>query len=196
MKFALTTIVCILFSFSAFGQTYTGTITGVVSDAQGAKVAGAKVTLTNLATKETRALDSNEEGRYTFAQLQPGLYSIQVTMAGFQESVTKSIELSASQTREVNSSLVVGQVSERVEVTAEATTVDTQTANQQASLGGTAVRELPMIARNPLVLFQTQAGVVSPAPGFPAAPPTRIRIATPSTAAVTSRCSCLWMAFR
>jgi hypothetical protein len=155
-----------LFCFSAFGQTYTGTITGVVSDTQGAKIAGAKVTLTNLATRETRVLDSNEEGRYTFAQLQPGLYSIQITMSGFQESVTNNIELIASQTREVNSSLAVGQVSERIEVTAEVTTIDTQTANQQASLGSTAVQGLPMIARNPLVLFQTQAGVVSPRTGI------------------------------
>jgi hypothetical protein len=151
---------------SSFGQTYTGTITGIVSDAQGAKVTGAKVTLTNLATLETRSVNSNEEGRYSFAQLQPGTYSLRVSMAGFQESITNNIELIASQTREVNPALAVGQVNESVEVTADVTTIDTQTANQQASLGVTAVQGLPMIARNPLVLFQTQAGVVSPRTGI------------------------------
>jgi hypothetical protein len=171
MKFTSATIwrllvIWALSNLNVFGQTYTGTITGAVTDAQGAKVAGAKVTLRNSATQETRAVDSNEEGRYAFAQLQPGTYSIQVTMAGFQESVTSNIKLIASQTREVNSSLTVGQVSERIEIMAEASTVDKQTANQQASLGSTAVQGLPMIARNPLVLFQTQAGVVAPRTGI------------------------------
>src|SRR2546422_260284 len=81
---------------ASFGQTYTGTINGLVTDAQGAKVTGARVTLINSATRETRAIETNDEGRYAFVQLQPGSYSVRVTMAGFQESITSNIELIAS----------------------------------------------------------------------------------------------------
>lgn len=147
-------------------QTFTGSITGVVSDSAGASVPNAKVMLTNTATTETRAAESGADGRFTFAQLPPGAYNLRVTMAGFQEYVGSNIQLIASQTREVNPVLTVGQVTEKIEVVAEANVIDTQTANQQAALGVRAVQELPMVARIPLVLFHTQAGVVSPRTGI------------------------------
>lgn len=159
-------IVLALSAVALFAQTFTGAITGVVTDSGGANVPNAKITIINDATRETRAVESNTEGRYTFAQLPPGTYSLRVVVSGFQESVTSNIQLIASQTREVNAVLAVGQVSEKVEVTADAMVVDTQTANQQAALNSRAVQELPMVARIPLVLFQTQAGVVSPRTGI------------------------------
>ena len=64
-------------------QTFTSTTTGVVTDASNAPVSNAKVSITNKATRETRAVESNATGRYTFSRLAPGKYTLRVTQAGF-----------------------------------------------------------------------------------------------------------------
>ncbi len=153
-------------ALSMTAQTFTGAITGVVSDASGAGVPGASVTLTNAATRELRAVESTVDGRYTFSQIQPGAYSVKAVKAGFRDVVTNDVRLSTSQTLELNLTLTIGQVAEAVEVVANAGTIDTQTANQMVTLGASTVQELPAIARNPLVLFHTQAGVVAPRTGI------------------------------
>ena len=157
---------CVFAATLAAAQSFTGTITGVVTDPGGASVPRAVVTVTNDATRELRTLESNAEGRYTFSQLQPGVYTMKVTLTGFREYVGRNLTLLQSQTLEANVGLVVGQVTESVEVTADVTGLDTQTANQVATLTGTTVKELPTVARNPLVLFHTQAGVVAARTGI------------------------------
>ena len=151
----------ILVASALLAQTFTSTTTGLVTDASNAPVSNAKVSITNEATREMRAVESSATGRYTFSQLAPGKYTLRVTQAGFREYVAKDIELLPSQSLEVNAALVVGQVTESVEVRAESGGVDTQTANQMATLSAQTVTELPAVARNPLVLLHTQAGVVA-----------------------------------
>lgn len=149
----------------ALAQTFTGTITGVVSDQAGAVIAGAQVTLTSTATGETRTVRANSEGRFTFAQLQPSIYTLRVAQAGFREYVRSGIQLISNQTLEVNVPMVPGIASETVEISANAQMLDTQTANQSVTLDTREVRELPVVARNPFALFHTQAGAVAPRTG-------------------------------
>ncbi len=146
-------------------QTYTGVINGLVQDPSGAAVAGATVKLTNIATGETRVMSTAEDGRYTFSQLNPSTYSLQVQKTGFRDYVGSGILLNASQTREVNLNLEVGQAQQRIEVSTGTDLLDTQTATQSTTLNTTAVEQLPQQARNPLVLFNTQAGAVAPRTG-------------------------------
>ena len=144
-----------------FGQSFTGNITGVVTDPNNAVIAGAQVTLTNMATGEVRSVASNEVGRYTFPQVSPATYNMKVTMSGFKEYQRASILLSVNQTLEINVALVIGELAEVVEVSADAPVLDTQTANQSVTLDSRAVQELPVNARNPFVLAHATAGVVA-----------------------------------
>ncbi len=158
--------VCVaLFACGLWAQTYTGIINGVIQDPSGAPVGGATVKLTNAATGETRTTSSAEDGRYTFSQLNPSNYSVQVQKTGFRDYVGSDILLNASQTREVNVNLQVGQAQQTIQVTAGTDLIDTQTATQSTTLSTAVVAELPQQARNPLVLFNTQAGAVAPRTG-------------------------------
>src|SRR5262245_5640595 len=127
-------------------QTFTGNITGVVKDPADAVIVGAQVTLTNTATGETREVKSNSEGRFTFAQLQPAIYTLKVTNTGFRDYLRPGLQLLANQMLEANVSMLTGVASETVEVSAAAQMLDTQTANQSVTLQERDVRELPVVA--------------------------------------------------
>lgn len=148
-------------ALAAAGQTFTGSITGVVADQTNAIIAGAQITLTSVGTGETRELKANEDGRFTFAQLQPGFYTLKVTQSGFREYVRTGIQLLANQTLEANVPMQAGGASETVTVSAGLQVLDTQTANQSFTLQPQDVKELPVVARNPFALFHTQAGAVA-----------------------------------
>jgi hypothetical protein len=119
---------------SLSGQTFTGNITGAVTDPNAAAVPAASITLTNLSTGEVRTGSTSEAGLYSFSQLLPGSYSLKVGKAGFKEHIRTGIELSASQTADISVKLLLGAVNETVQVTGEAPLVDSQTANQVATL--------------------------------------------------------------
>jgi hypothetical protein len=92
-------------------------IAGSVKDASGAVVADASVTLTNLDTAEKRIQSSGSDGLFTFANLSPGHYRIDVEKPGFNQLVQGPIALDAQQNARLDAALQVGQVSETVEVT-------------------------------------------------------------------------------
>lgn len=153
-------VLCMLFAAAYLsGQTFTGNITGVVTDPNQAAVGGAEITLTNVNTGEVRKFVSSEIGAYSFSQLLPGSYTLAVTKQGFREYRQAGIELGTSQTARIDVQLALGQVSESIEVTAAAPLVDSQTANQTESLDSEMVEELPLIARNPFGLVLAMAGV-------------------------------------
>ncbi len=160
---ALITLAALLASLcgGAVAQTFSGTITGVVTDNSGAAVPGASVTLTNTATGEVRSATCGADGRYTFSRLMASNYSIKVTQQGFREHVRPNIALTNAQSIELNMELALGSVSESVEVSASADLIDTQTANRSVTLTSDMVRELPLNMRSPLALVHSSAGVVA-----------------------------------
>src|SRR5207237_7399921 len=85
-----------LFS-TLWAQAPTGDITGTVTDATGAIVAGATVTIKNTATNAQRTATSNEAGAYNIPSLPPGPYTVRVEMKGFTSQVRSDIELQAGQ---------------------------------------------------------------------------------------------------
>jgi hypothetical protein len=143
------------------GQTFTGSVTGVVTDPQGAVLPAAAVVATNTATGEVRRAETDEEGRYRFSQLLPGVYTLKVSAAGFKEYLRTEMTVGTNETLEVNAQLELGQPNETVEVTGAPPLLDTQTPTQATTLDSRMMEELPVSVRNPFVLVHATAGVVA-----------------------------------
>src|SRR3990172_4383121 len=89
-------LMCLL-ALAVWGQAPTGEITGTVTDASGAAVPGATLTLTHPATNTQREVSSNEAGVYSLPALPPGLYELKVSKEGFASQVRGGIELLVGQ---------------------------------------------------------------------------------------------------
>src|SRR5439155_235989 len=106
----------IMISSPAFAQSVTGNISGSVTDPNGAVVAGASVTLVNDQTKDKRDQVTNDSGRFNFASVQPGVYTLRIEHAGFETLLRTKVVLSANEGLALGDiALKTGQVTERVE---------------------------------------------------------------------------------
>jgi Carboxypeptidase regulatory-like domain/TonB-dependent Receptor Plug Domain len=132
----LTTVLIVLLGCgTAFPQTVTGSISGTITDSTGAVVPGATVTITAEQTKEERSVNTNDEGRFNFAAVQPGVYTIRVERQGFQTLEQRNNILSANENLAVGElSLQAGQVTETVSVTSEGTLVEKESSDLTARL--------------------------------------------------------------
>ncbi len=160
--FLLRPLLCaLLFSTLVFGQAFTGTITGTVTDPNGAAIPGAAVSIKNEATGDLRRTTSNGEGLYIFSQIPPGTYEIASEIVGFRKSVQPGVILRVSQTLEANLAMQIGEVSQTVEVTTTVSLLDTQSANRAVTLNQQTVLDLPTNARNPFQFVHVNAGVIA-----------------------------------
>src|SRR5882757_226214 len=101
---------------SLSAQTFRGTILGTVTDPSGAVVAGAKVTVKNVGTGLERTTDTSADGSYALPELPIGTYTVTITQAGFQTSVTTRVAVDVATERRVDATLKPGEVSTKVEV--------------------------------------------------------------------------------
>ncbi len=136
-----------------------GEITGQVEDASGSLVAGAAVTVTNVATGGNRTTASNEAGIYSFPSLQPGQYTVRVEAKGFRTVSKTGIELQVQQTARVDFALEVGAVSEVVEVSAGGAILTTENATVGTVIENKRIVELPLNGRNFLQLVALSPNV-------------------------------------
>src|ERR1700730_12394864 len=120
-------IVWCLSAVAALAQT-SGSITGEVKDQSGAVAPNAAVTATNSKTNVARSTATNAAGFYSFPDLTPGTYEVQVAAAGFANIVKTNIELEVQQTARVDFVLSVGQAVQTVEVSASANSLNTENA--------------------------------------------------------------------
>ena len=133
LALALTCCLC-LCSIPTFGQAAsTGTVAGIVTDASGAVVPGATVTLTDVSTKNQRTTTSNDTGRYIIPNVTPGRYDITVSKAGFSQAKVSAQTVSIGTVTTENIALAAGAVSTTVEV--KTTGTELQTMN--ATIGNT-----------------------------------------------------------
>ncbi|MCZ2077178.1 MAG: carboxypeptidase regulatory-like domain-containing protein [Bryobacteraceae bacterium] len=123
-----TILVLLALCATAPAQTTFATITGTVTDASGAIVPDAKVTVRHIATGIESAAASNAEGMYTIPQLREGGYTVQTGKPGFRDFVIHDIELVGRDYRRADVVLQVGSVETVVEVTGGATLIETETA--------------------------------------------------------------------
>lgn len=142
-------------------QTFTGTISGIVTDPNAASIPSAQVRARNEATGDIRQVTTGNDGLYVFSQLPPGSYEVSVEVKGFRKSVQTNAALRVNQTLELNFNMQIGEVNQIVEVSAGVTLLDTQSANRAVTLDQQAMLDLPVNARNPFQLVHVNAGVIA-----------------------------------
>src|SRR5687767_12558320 len=131
---------------NAQSQITTGAIRGTALDANGAVVPGANVEIKNNDTNISRSLTTDEEGRFTALQLQPGKYTVTIAKQGFATTQDPNVTLTVGQTLDLSFSLKVSNVAETVTVTA-APTVDTLKTQVSTTLNEVTVATTPILGR-------------------------------------------------
>ncbi|MFV0388082.1 MAG: carboxypeptidase regulatory-like domain-containing protein [Pyrinomonadaceae bacterium] len=148
-----------VFAIGVFAQSNSGSITGVVSDQNGAVIANATVTIKNVGTNETRTLQTDGNGRYDAQVLPAGTYDIEVSAMGFQVSTSKGLRLLVGERARTDMVLGIG-VSAVVEVNADATRVDTETSTVGDTITQARIEDAPVNGRDFTSLLATVPGSV------------------------------------
>jgi hypothetical protein len=157
MKRLVSALFLIMYSLCA--QNFRGGIKGSVTDESGSVVANAIVKATNEATALSYQTLSSTAGEFAFQDLPLGLYSIEVSMPGFESVKVNQVGISAGTTFNLPVKIPIARVSSTVEVSAAAVSVDTTTAAQTNVLPTKTVQDLPVNGRNFTVM-------IALAPGF------------------------------
>lgn len=153
-------VLIIAFSTLGVAQT-TGTLSGVVTDQTGAVLAGAQVTVTNIATGVKRAVVTDTGGRFAASQLPPGTYEVAASMTGFESLIRSGVTLAIGQEAHVTLGLNIGSVREQVTVTGEAPIVNTSTSSVSGVVDEKRIEELPLNGRDFSQLPLVQPGVTA-----------------------------------
>jgi hypothetical protein len=150
----------VLAAAPAGAQTFRGTILGIVTDATGAAVPGATVTVRNVDTGLLRNTETQADGSYRVPELPIGTYDVTVEKSGFQTSITSSVRVDVAAERHVDAALKPGEVKEQITVSGEALPLIEIT---NATLGGTltqeTVKDLPINGRDYTKLIYLNPGV-------------------------------------
>jgi hypothetical protein len=149
----LWTLICsavlvITTSLSLHGQSTFGTVDGSVVDSSGAAVAAAQVTLTNTGTQEKRVQPTGDQGLYSFVNVTPGNYRLDIEKAGFKHFARPDVVVQVQQDTHIDATLPVGQVTETVEVTAETPLLQVETSSLGQVVEQRKANELPLNGRN------------------------------------------------
>src|SRR5215470_7554639 len=161
------TVVFLIVSALAVGNAYgqggaTGAISGDVLDATGGAVADAEVQIISAATDiVVRRVSAGTDGSFVVTLLPPGTYNVVVNKSGFSEARVSGVEVRVTETTKIAITLKPGAVSEKVEITATVTTLETTTATTGQSISTETVRELPLATQNYQQLLTLSTGAQS-----------------------------------
>ena len=131
-------------AWSCFAQLDRGTFTGAITDASGAAIPGAQVTIENAATKATYRTGTTGTGNYTMPNLPLGVYHLSFESQGFNRHIQRGVQLSASEVRRVDVVLEVGSVEESIEVTVALPRLQTDSSDVATNLVSSAMNDLPL----------------------------------------------------
>jgi hypothetical protein len=151
---------------AVWGQTFSGTLTGVVTDPSGAVIPGAKVTLTDVGKNIDHTATSDAEGRYVLRALSPSTYRLKVEASGFTTYVQDNIVLAVNQSSSIEVQLKVGTASEVIEVTSGAPLLSTQDAATGQEIQRSFINELPLLGRGVYDLTSLAPGVTQVQGGY------------------------------
>jgi len=158
MRRLLTVAVLILTASSiSFAQIATGTLSGAVSDTQGAVLPGVTVTLAG--TDRTSTAVTDDAGRFRFLQLPPGFYSVTAALQGFTTVVRDRVEVRVGQTVDLPIELRIAALTETVTVTGESPIVDARQMGTATNFTQDELSKIPN-SRDPWALLRTVPGVV------------------------------------
>lgn len=158
-RFVFTLLMLCLFTSGALAQTSnTGSLVGTVSGPDGL-IAGANVTVTDDKTQRTVTATSNDQGSFTFSQLDVGEYTVTISAGGFKTFTATKVKIDAGRAYTLNPTLEIGQLQETVTVVAGADVVNAVNGELSTTVSPRQVLDLPINGRNPLALLNLQAGV-------------------------------------
>src|SRR5687767_5971016 len=145
VKTAVIAVALMAMPIVGVAQSERGSITGVVIDTSRAAIPGVSVRVINAGTNATTTLVSSETGSYSAASLPPGVYRIEASIPGFQSANVEGIRLTAGATARVDITLNLGQMSESVNVVADAQQMQTQDAKVSTNVSNELIDQLPLV---------------------------------------------------
>ncbi len=160
MRARIILIFVLLAAVTLSAQTFRGTILGTVTDASGAVVAGAKVAVKNTGTGLQRETVTSADGSYSLPELPIGPYTVTVTQAGFQTFIATGVTVDVAGERRVDAAMKPGEVSTKVEVSADQLPmVETTTNTLGGVLTAQTVEDMPVNGRDYTKLIYMNPGV-------------------------------------
>lgn len=153
-------MVSLLLTGAAWAQVSRGTITGIVTDPTGAVVPGVAITITNIATGVTNKVKTNESGMYTVPLLEEATYRLAAEMAGFKRYEQTGILVQVGGTARIDFTLTLGEPTQSVLVTGEASLLERETSDTQTIVTSREIEDLPLTSsgeqRNPPTLCSSR----------------------------------------
>jgi hypothetical protein len=147
----------------AFAQVLYGSLVGNVTDPNGAVVPNAAVTVTDQATGVVTSSLTDSAGLYQFIALQPGTYTVKVSLSGFKTYTRRDVPVTLNNVTRDDVALEVGSIEQSVTVTGEALALQTDRAETRASVSSVELENLPIpIGRNYQQLYRTLPGISPP----------------------------------
>jgi carboxypeptidase family protein/TonB-dependent receptor-like protein len=148
---------------SGYAQTTTASLQGAVSDASGARIPGASITLRNSGTNLTQNATSDASGFFSFSLLPVGNYALKAVKSGFEQYIQSEVTLTVGQAAYVAITLKVGSAVSEVTVTSNVQLVDTQTPTSNQVVQGQQAQDLPLNGRDTQDLVNIAPGTINPA---------------------------------
>jgi hypothetical protein len=155
----LATLIVAAPAWALGGQFETGNVVGTIKDSTGAVVPGAKVTLTNTQTGVTSEKTSDANGIYEFFTVRPGAYVVTAEKSGFSVALVDNVQVTVGARQRVDLSMAVGQLSEKVEVSASAVLLQTDSSDRSQVITGEQTKALPLNGREYSALALLSPGV-------------------------------------
>jgi hypothetical protein len=152
-------LLCLVGVGRATAQAVGGSISGTVKDTQGGAIPDVTAVFTNTRTGVTTTVQTNRDGLYRGSNLQPGTYSLKVTMGGFSTGIKTDITLNVGADLTVDFDLKVASVDQDITVTGSEASVDLSTSSLSYDVPGPTIRELPLNGRDFTSLATLQPGV-------------------------------------
>ncbi len=163
LRLPASVLLFVALAMNGWSQSDTSTITGSIKDASGGNVPNAKIFVRNEGTGVARETVTNDSGIYTVSNIPAGRYTVSVQAAGFKKYEKTGNLLDASLPLGVDITLEVGAISESVNVTAEASVIQTESATLGTTVDSYQVQNLMLNGRNPILLASLKPGVRSSA---------------------------------
>ncbi len=156
-------VLLLMWPNAAMTQNDVGAVVGFITDPTGAVIPGAKVTIVNEGTGETRNVTTDAQGHYAVPNLPPAIYTMTAEAKGFEKFVSTSNRLASNSTMQINGKLAVGEATQSVQVSDTAEVLQTQSPAIQAEVNGTQIQKEELNGRNPIYMAQLLPGVLSTA---------------------------------
>ncbi len=142
-------------------QNISGIVSGTVKDPAGSVIPNAAIELTNQATGVAQKISTNEAGLFVFPSVLPGAYTLEITVSGFRPHQVRDLAVTANERRSVGEIVLqVGQLTEKIEVMAEATPVQTASSERSGLVSGDQILNLAIKGRDFLGLLSTLPGII------------------------------------